>query len=129
MQTTYGSYGSYTGTPPYLPPRPSETKFTATPPSSPPRTSTSPRKVVSDFGTFSAPANVSVFGTAVQHSPFSLAGGKAAFGGMRNGNNASFGDDDDDEDDDTGLRSSFSSGKQKVELREDSISLDQVCTA
>ena len=38
-------------------------------------------------------------------------------------------DDDDDEDDDTGLRSSFSSGKQKVELREDSISLDQVCTA
>jgi hypothetical protein len=59
-----------------------------------------------------------VFGTAVASTPFSLAGGKAAFGGMRNGRNKSMFDDDEDEEDD---------GKQKVELREDSISLDQVC--
>lgn len=73
---------------------------------------------MADFGAFSAPANASVFGTAVQSSPFSLAGGKAAFGGMRNasGGTAAFGDDDEDDDD----------GRQRVELREDSITLDQV---
>ncbi|KAI5119389.1 hypothetical protein M0805_005932 [Coniferiporia weirii] len=116
LQSTY----SYT---PYLPPRSPDVKSSISP-SSPPRASTSPqRKVVSDFGAFSAPANASVFGTAVQSSPFSLAGGKAAFGGMRNGNSAtSFADDDDDEDDDSG---GILGGRQKVELREDSITLDQ----
>lgn len=52
-------------------------------------------------------------------TPFSLAGGKAAFGGMRNvGGKGVFDADDEDEDD--------GDGRQKVELREDSISLDQV---
>jgi uncharacterized protein YaaQ len=81
--------------------------------------------VVSNFGAFSAPANTSVFGTAVQSSPFSVAGGKAAFGGMRNGNSAMALGDDDDDDDDTGTILG-SNGRQKVELREGSISLDQV---
>ena len=62
-----------------------------------------------------------MFGTAVQSTPFSLAGGKAAFGGMRNGAGASIIPDDDDEDEGMGH-----SGRQRVELREDSISLDQV---
>jgi hypothetical protein len=76
-----------------------------------------PRKVVTDFAAFGAPANASVFGTAVASTPFSLAGGKAAFGGIRSGGGrATF---DDDEEDDDG-------GRQRVELREDSISLDQV---
>lgn len=115
------SYSSYSSYAPHLPPRSPETKPTVTAPSSPPRGSTSPgRKVVSDFGTFSAPANASVFGTAVQKSPFSLAGGKAAFGGMRNAGASSFADDDDDEE------SPGWDGRQRVELREDSISLDQV---
>lgn len=74
--------------------------------------------MVTDFAAFGAPANASVFGTAVASTPFSLAGGKAAFGGIRNsGARAGFDADDDDEDDE---------GKQRVELREDSISLDQV---
>ncbi|KAG1751181.1 hypothetical protein EDB19DRAFT_1893248 [Suillus lakei] len=65
----------------------------------------------------SVAANVSVFGTAVASTPFSLAGGKAAFGGIRGGTRAPYdGDDDDDDDGD---------GRQRVELREDSISLDQ----
>ena len=85
----------------------------ASPPSSP------PRKVVTDFKAFGASPTASVFGTAVQSTPFSLAGGKAAFGGMRsNGRSAIIDDDDDDDDDD---------GRQKVELREDSITLDQAC--
>ncbi|KAK0221777.1 hypothetical protein IW262DRAFT_1376003 [Armillaria fumosa] len=100
----------------------------ATPPRSPlrsPSTSPSskgfmtgspPRKVVTDFAAFGAPANASVFGTAVASTPFSLAGGKAAFGGMRTGRGRGVYDDDDDDDDD---------GRQKVELREDSITLDQ----
>lgn len=90
------------------------------PPSSPskPIAPSSPtRKVVTDFATFGAPKTASVFGTAVASTPFSLAGGKAAFGGMRIGaGRSTFDEDDDDEDD----------GRQKVELREDSISLDQV---
>ena len=77
--------------------------------------STSPtRKVVSDFKAFGGPTGATVFGTAVQSSPFSLAGGKAAFGGIRGGRATA--DDDDDDDD----------GTQKIELREDSISFDQV---
>ncbi|KAF9014533.1 hypothetical protein BDZ89DRAFT_1046435 [Hymenopellis radicata] len=39
-----------------------------------------PRKVVTEFAAFGAPANVSVFWTAVASTPFSLAGGKAAEG-------------------------------------------------
>lgn len=116
------SYSSYSSYAPHLPPRSPETKPTITAPTSPPRGSTSPgRKVVSDFGTFSAPANASVFGTAVQKSPFSLAGGKAAFGGMRNAGTGTFADDDDDDEATPGW-----DGRQRVELREDSISLDQV---
>ncbi len=80
-------------------------------------TGSPPRKVVTDFAAFGAPANASVFGTAVASTPFSLAGGKAAFGGMRTGRGRGVFDDDDDDDDD---------GRQKVELREDSITLDQV---
>ncbi|KAL0069851.1 hypothetical protein AAF712_003121 [Marasmius tenuissimus] len=106
----YPSYSSYSpATPPRSPPAPKS-------PSSP---STSPqRKVVSDFAAFGAPKNASVFGTAVASSPFSLAGGKAAFGGMRGTGSprASFDDDEDEEED---------SGKQRVELQESSISLEQ----
>lgn len=77
-----------------------------------------PRKVVTDFAAFGAPKNASVFGTAVASTPFSLAGGRAAFGGIRNpGGKGGLENDDDDDDDE---------GKQKIELREDSISLDQV---
>jgi hypothetical protein len=75
-----------------------------------------PRKVVTDFAAFGAPANASVFGTKVANTPFSLAGGKAAFGGIRNGSRNMF-DDDEEEDDD---------GRQRVELTEGSISLEQV---
>jgi len=60
-----------------------------------------------------------VFGTAVASSPFSLAGGKAAFGGMRTSiGRTAFDDEEEEEEED---------GRQRVELREDSISLDQVC--
>ncbi|KAJ7644226.1 hypothetical protein FB45DRAFT_897276 [Roridomyces roridus] len=75
-----------------------------------------PRKVVTDFASFGGPANASVFGTAVASTPFSLAGGKAAFGGIRNGGARGGMFDDEEEEED---------GRQKVELREDSISLDQ----
>ncbi|EAU85754.2 elongation factor-2 kinase [Coprinopsis cinerea okayama7 len=103
------SYSSYS-LPPRSPPTKIASPVTKSPPSSP------PRKVVTDFAAFGAPKNASVFGTAVASTPFSLAGGKAAFGGMRPGAaRTGFDDDDDDEDD----------GRQKVELREDSISLDQ----
>ena len=51
-------------------------------------------------------------------TPFSLAGGKAAFGGMQRGAGRSAFDEEDEEEDD---------GRQKIELREGSISLDQVC--
>ncbi|KAF8555704.1 hypothetical protein OG21DRAFT_1410470 [Imleria badia] len=101
---------------PHLPAR------TAPKPVSAPSTSSGtsaspPRKVVTDFAAFGAPANASVFGTAVASGPFSLAGGKAAFGGIRNpGGRANFDADEDEEDEE---------GRQRVELREDSISLDQ----
>lgn len=103
---------------PHLPARTTPTKPISAP-SSLPGTSASPqRKVVTDFAAFGAPANASVFGTAVASTPFSLAGGKAAFGGIRSPTaRTGFDADDDDEDDE---------GRQKVELREDSISLDQV---
>lgn len=79
-----------------------------------------PRKVVSDFKAFGASPTASVFGTAVQSTPFSLAGGKAAFGALRgNGKTTAFDDDEDEDDGD---------GRQRVELREDSITLDQVRT-
>ena len=88
------------------------------PPASPSRVppSSPPRKVVTEFASFGAPKTASVFGTAVASTPFSLAGGKAAFGGMRTAGRALFDEEDEDEED----------GKQKVELREDTISLDQV---
>ena len=91
---------------PYTPARPKPA-----PPPVPAPSQSPPRKVVTDFAAFGAPKNVSVFGTAVASTPFSLAGGKAAFGGMRGGR----GFDDDDDDDDV----------QKIELREDAITLDQ----
>lgn len=84
------------------------------PPSSP------PRKVVSDFASFGVPKNASVFGTAVQSAPFSLAGGRAAFGTMRSGTTRAGFDDEEDEEDTSG-------GAQRVELKESSISLEQVC--
>ncbi|KAL7280070.1 hypothetical protein ACG7TL_006485 [Trametes sanguinea] len=107
------SRSSYYGSP-YLPARPAEkaspTKA-AVAPASP------PRKVVSDFKAFGAAPTASVFGTAVQSTPFSLAGGKAAFGALRGGGrSAAFDDDEDEEEDD---------GRQRIELREDSITLDQ----
>ncbi|TEB18409.1 elongation factor-2 kinase [Coprinellus micaceus] len=104
--SSYGGYGS-------LPPRspPASKMNPKTPPASP------PRKVVSDFAAFGAPKSASVFGTAVATTPFSLAGGRAAFGGMRPGAARSIIDDDDDDDDDN--------GRQKIGLREDAISLDQ----
>lgn len=71
---------------------------------------------MTDFAAFGVSPTASVFGTAVTSTPFSLAGGKAAFGGLRNSGRGAIDDDDDDDDD----------GKQRVELREDSITLDQV---
>ena len=106
------SYYSYSYTP-HLPHRspPAKSSAPAAVASSP------PRKVVTDFAAFGAPANASVFGTKVASTPFSLAGGKAAFGGIRTSDRSTFDADDEEEDAD---------GRQKVELREDSISLDQV---
>ena len=77
-----------------------------------------PRKVVTDFAAFGAPKTSSVYGTAVQSTPFSLAGNQAAFGSMRTTNRATIDDDDEDEEE--------SGGKQKVLLREDPITLEQV---
>jgi len=109
MLSARGSYGY----PPAFPPRPSDSRstlsgFTASSP---------PRKVVTDFATFGAKSSSSVYGTAVQSTPFSLAGNKAAFGSIR-ANTQSNLDDDDDDDEEKG-------GKQRVVLREDSITLDQ----
>lgn len=100
---------------PSLPPR-SPAKAPASPKAAVP--GSPPRKVVTDFAAFGAPLNASVFGTAVASTPFSLAGGKAAFGGLRSGGARGTFDEDDDDDD---------GGRQRVELREGSISLDQVC--
>lgn len=106
---------------PYSPYTPARSR--PAPPASLPTPSHSPpRKVVTDFAAFGAPKNVSVFGTAVASTPFSLAGGKAAFGGMRN-NTRGF-DDEDDDDGDSGMNIK-DDGRQKIELREDAITLDQ----
>jgi hypothetical protein len=101
------SYASYTSG--FSPKTPTSPKLA--PPASP------PRKVVTDFATFGAPKTASVFGTAVASTPFSLAGGTAAFGGMQRGAGRSAFDEEDEEEDD---------GRQKIEVREGSISLDQV---
>jgi hypothetical protein len=105
------------GYPPSYPPRPSDSRsplsggFTASSP---------PRKVVTDFAAFGAAKTSSVYGTAVQSTPFSLAGNKAAFGSLRTGTqNSSVYDDDDEDEEQTNAR-------QKVLLREDPITLDQV---
>lgn len=117
-QTANRSLYSYPYSP-HTPSRPEKSYSSMTPSTSPSSVAASPpRKVVSDFAAFGAPKNVSVFGTAVASTPFSLAGGKAAFGGIRGGGGrGSYDVDDDDEDD--------GDGRQRVELREDSISLDQ----
>jgi len=103
-RSSYTSYSSFTSSP-KIPLSPTKVV-----PASP------PRKVVTDFATFGAPKSASVFGTAVASTPFSLAGGKAAFGGMQRGAGRSVFDEEEEEEDD---------GRQKVELRESSISLDQ----
>lgn len=104
---------------PHVPPRSTSEKLYSTMvPSSPPAPSSPPRKVVTDFAAFGAPKNTSVFGTAVASTPFSLAGGKAAFGGMRAPAGRSIFEADDEDDDED--------GRQRVVLKEDSISLDQV---
>ena len=111
MLSARGSYGY----PPAFPPRPSESR-PAFAPSSP------PRKVVTDFAAFGVPKTSSVYGTAVQSTPFSLAGNKAAFGSMRpTAQNTAYDDDDDEEE--------TRDGRQKVLLREDPISLEQVRSA
>ena len=88
-----GGYSYYPATPPRTP-----AKTTASPRSS--LGGSPPRKVATEFAAFGAPKEASVFGTAVARSPFSLAGGKAAFGGMRNAGVRPTFDDDDDEDGD-----------------------------
>jgi hypothetical protein len=107
-----GSFTSY----PYSPPLPARTPTKRGPSPSVGSPGSPPRKVVSDFAAFGARPNASVFGTAVASTPFSLAGGKAAFGGMRGGCSM-FDADEEDEDDQR---------RQRVELREDTISLEQV---
>ena len=121
-----GGYSYYPATPPRTP-----AKTTSSPRSS--LGGSPPRKVATEFAAFGAPKEASVFGTAVARSPFSLAGGKAAFGGMRNAGVRPTFDDDDDEDED-GMRvggggvipDDDDDGRQKIELRESSISLEQV---
>ncbi|KAF5314829.1 hypothetical protein D9619_007203 [Psilocybe cf. subviscida] len=110
-RSSYSSYTSYSSARnvPASPVKP------VVPPSSP------PRKVVTDFAAFGAPKTASVFGTKVAQTPFSLAGGKAAFGGMRMGGGARAFDEDEGEEEEEPV----DDGRQKVELREDSISLDQ----
>jgi hypothetical protein len=112
MLSARGAYGY----PPHIPPRASDTRsslssgFTASSP---------PRKVVTDFAAFGASRSSTVYGTAVQSTPFSLAGNKAAFGSIRTTAQASVYDDDDEEEEQ-------SDGRQRVLLREDPITLDQV---
>lgn len=113
MTGGYGHYG-YSSYAPATPPR-SPIGKTTSPTRSPGSPGSPPRKVVTDFAAFGVSPTASVFGTAVTSTPFSLAGGKAAFGGLRNSGRGAIDDDDDDDDD----------GKQRVELREDSITLDQ----
>jgi len=107
MLSARGSYGY----PPSFPPRPSESRPTFT-------ASSPPRKVVTDFAAFGTSKTSSVYGTAVQSTPFSLAGNKAAFGSMRTTTQNSIYDDDDEEEEQN-------DGRQRVLLREDPISLEQ----
>jgi len=116
----YSSH-SYSAYPP-LPSRTAKSPKSPKLPSAAPASPTSPsRKVVTEFASFGAPKTASVFGTAVQSTPFSLAGGTAAFGAVRSKPPGIADDDDDDDDDDDRI----GSGPQRVELRESSISLDQ----
>lgn len=85
-------------------------------------TNSPPRKVVTDFATFGAPSTSSVFETAVKSSPFSLAGSNSAFAAIRGGRGG-MDEDDEEEDEDT----PSVPGRQKIELREGSITFDQVC--
>jgi len=109
-----GARGAH-GYPPTFPPRPSDSR---SPLSSSFTASSPPRKVVTDFAAFGAARSSSVYGTAVQSTPFSLAGNKAAFGSIRTNTQTSVYDDDDEEEQ--------SEERQRVFLKEDSISLDQV---
>lgn len=102
---------------PYSPPRFKAAPSSPTAGTIPSPSQSPPRKVVTDFAAFGAPKTASIFGTKVASTPFSLAGGKAAFGGIR----SSRGGFDDDDDDDDGA----DDGRQKVELKEGSITLDQ----
>ncbi|VDB91435.1 unnamed protein product [Peniophora sp. CBMAI 1063] len=96
------------------------------PPTSPRLSSSPPRKVVTEFKSFSAHNGSSVYGTAVAASPFSLAGNRAAFGKVRGG--GGFGMDDDDEDD---MESAAAAAgvtpaeRQGMFLKEDSITFEQ----
>ncbi|KAH8989655.1 elongation factor-2 kinase [Lactarius hatsudake] len=114
MHSARSSYG-YGYSSPSLPPRASDSSSRS--PLSGGFGSSPPRKVVTDFATFGAPKTSSVYGTAVQSTPFSLAGNQAAFGSMRTNNKATIYDDDEEEEE--------SGGGQKVLLRDDPITLDQ----
>ncbi|KAF8523214.1 hypothetical protein JB92DRAFT_3081896 [Gautieria morchelliformis] len=107
MYSTYSGYG-YAPTLPYRSSTPPPAAASAAPPMSSP-----PRKVLSDFAAFGAPTS-SVFGTKVASTPFSLAGGKAAFGAIRNGSNKGVYAADEDDDD-----------EQKIQFREGAITFDQ----
>ncbi|CAG7846350.1 SubName: Full=Uncharacterized protein {ECO:0000313/EMBL:CCA69017.1} [Serendipita indica DSM 11827] len=97
---------------------------------SPPPLSPVKRRTLNDTKVFGGgPAGTapqSVFHTAVKANPFSLAGNKAAFGGMRGGTSRNIDDDDEEEEEEVKREASvFSSGAQSLELREDSITYDQ----
>ncbi|KAI0004589.1 elongation factor-2 kinase [Russula compacta] len=111
MLSARGSYGY----PPAFPPRASDSRSSISSSFTP---ASPPRKVVTDFAAFGQKKVSSVYGTAVQSTPFSLAGNKAAFGSMRPSTQNSVYDDDDEEEEQ-------SDGRQKVFLKEDSITLDQ----
>lgn len=96
----------------------------ATPPSSPPTAATSPtsRKPLTDFAAFGSPTKGGVFGTAVQgNTNPGLFGRPSPFAGIRDRSAPAGLFDEDDED------NSAESGNQRIELRQGSISFDQVC--
>lgn len=70
-------------------------------------------------------SSLSISGTAVQKSTFSLAGNKAAFSAMRGGGRSRMDDDDEEEEDGNPFRTASSDG-QTIQLKEDAISFDQV---
>lgn len=97
----------------------------ATPPSSPPSAAISPtsRKPLTDFAAFGSPTKVGVFGTAVQGNPSAgLFSRPSPFAGIRDRSTPGGGLFDEDDEDNTG-----ESGSQRIELRQGSISFDQVC--